>query len=113
MKLPKELTTVTAVSKTLALSMFIIFPVCAFFIGMHYQQTIDMTEMQQTNNIPYSITPLPAAPSTRDGTVSCQVTSDCPANYSCVQAGPLQVNPNTHRVMTNKTCWKDGDAIPL
>ena len=42
MKLPKSLTTVTPFSKTLALVMFIIFPLAGFYIGMQYQKALDV-----------------------------------------------------------------------
>jgi hypothetical protein len=41
MKLPKSFTTITPFSKTLALTMFIIFPVLGFFYGRYYQKTLD------------------------------------------------------------------------
>lgn len=40
MKLPKELTTVTPLSKILALLMFILMPIFGFFLWMQYQKTI-------------------------------------------------------------------------
>lgn len=43
--LPKWLTSVTPFSKALALSMFIIFPIVGFYLGMIYQQKIDITRM--------------------------------------------------------------------
>lgn len=49
MKLPKELTTVTRVSKIVALITFIVLVICAFLIGMQYQQLLDMTENQLIN----------------------------------------------------------------
>lgn len=44
MKIPKELTTVTRISKALALLMFIVLPICGFFLGMQYQSSIDTTQ---------------------------------------------------------------------
>lgn len=41
MKLPKYLTTVTTFSKTLALFLFIIFPILGFVLGMNYQKELD------------------------------------------------------------------------
>jgi hypothetical protein len=37
-KLPKSLTTVTPFSKMLALSLFILVPIGAFYLGIHYEQ---------------------------------------------------------------------------
>ncbi len=39
-KLPKSLTTVTRVSKTIALIMFIALPFIGFYVGMRYQQEL-------------------------------------------------------------------------
>jgi len=41
MKLPKELTTVTRLSKALALTLFIVLPILAFSFGMKYQKGMD------------------------------------------------------------------------
>lgn len=40
MKLPKQLTTVTPLSKFLALFMFVTIPIIGFFLGTQYQKTI-------------------------------------------------------------------------
>ncbi len=40
MKIPKELTTVTPLSKFLALALFIKLPILFFFLGMRYQSTL-------------------------------------------------------------------------
>ena len=37
-KLPKSLTTVTPFSKFLALSMLVVFPILAFFLGVYYER---------------------------------------------------------------------------
>ena len=42
MKLSKQLTTVTPVSKMPALALFIVLPIIAFYLGMHYQAAIDI-----------------------------------------------------------------------
>lgn len=46
MNLPKELTTVTRTSKTLAFIAFLTFPFIGFFLGMTYQQTLDFANQQ-------------------------------------------------------------------
>ncbi len=62
MTLPKELTTVTPVSKTLAVLLFIILPICAFFLGENYQQMIDMNSSQHSLFVPNRqiLTPTPS-----------------------------------------------------
>lgn len=42
MKLSKKYTTVTTLSKTLALIMFIVFPFIGFYLGMQYQKGLDV-----------------------------------------------------------------------
>ncbi len=44
MNLPKELTTVTRVSKAVALLMFILLPIVAFLFGMKYQKSLQTPE---------------------------------------------------------------------
>ncbi len=61
MKLPKELTTVTPISKALALLMFIVIPICAFFIGMNYKQMVDMSQKSTISVIEKTMsTPIPS-----------------------------------------------------
>ncbi len=61
-KLPKELTTVTPLSKILAAVLLISLPFIGFFLGIRYQEMIDLTERQQEENnlsIPRIPTPTP------------------------------------------------------
>lgn len=44
MSLPKSFTTVTRFSKTVALLVFILLPICAFFFGINYQRMLDGKE---------------------------------------------------------------------
>jgi hypothetical protein len=68
MTLPKNLTTITPLSKTLAIILFIVFPLVGFLIGMKYQQlnTLNPTTLSNITNIKSnpinktaSITPTP------------------------------------------------------
>lgn len=116
MRLPKELTTVTPISKALALLMFIVFPICGFFLGMNYQQTIDMDSKQvilEQNLIRPTPSPTPAPSQYPDGTIECKTNKDCPSGYHCTQSGPIIYNPETNRTSPGLTCWKNGDAAPL
>lgn len=47
MPLPKSLTTVTSFSKALAMVLFILFPILAFFLGMTYQESVMNLKIQQ------------------------------------------------------------------
>ncbi|MDO8610223.1 MAG: hypothetical protein Q7R95_06750 [bacterium] len=69
MNLPKELTTVTALSKKIALIMFVALPIIAFLFGMKYQQIISFSYKlpllsSPSKNIVSTIIPsLPLTPS--------------------------------------------------
>jgi len=103
--LPKWATTVTPFSKMLALSMLVVFPILGFYYGMYYQQQKDAVDWPVKQIIVYKPSNTCAPP--QDGTVICRTSADCPSNYSCTQAGPVQVGQNP------KTCWKNGHAVPL
>ncbi len=47
--LPKELTTVTPLSKTLAVIVFLTVPVIAFSLGMRYQEVLDQANMYDSS----------------------------------------------------------------
>jgi putative hemolysin len=49
MKLPKWATTVTTFSKTLALIIFITFPILGFWLGMEYQYLKNIKEEDKTS----------------------------------------------------------------
>ena len=57
MTLPKELTTVTPLSKTIALIMFILLPIIGFLFGMQYQSL--MIDQTTVINPPVIISPTP------------------------------------------------------
>lgn len=44
MKLPKELTTVTRVSKVVALTMFVLLPIIGFMFGMNYKSMLEQSK---------------------------------------------------------------------
>lgn len=50
MKLPKELNTVTPLSKSLAIVLFIVLPIVGFFLGMRYQDLMDFTNKDKDNS---------------------------------------------------------------
>jgi hypothetical protein len=62
-KLPKELTTVTPLSKFLAGALFVFLPIVAFIMGMNYQKqiTADLTyKMQEANSSASLVVPTQA-----------------------------------------------------
>jgi len=73
MKLPKELTTVTKLSKYLAMVVFIALPIVGFFLGMRYQETMDLAKHQQMEAnllIPRAPTPTPIPIPTVDPSIT-------------------------------------------
>ncbi len=114
-KLPAWATTVTPLSRTIALLMFILLPVAAFYYGMYYQQKLDAQKphavgtiiiVKPTPTVSLPITPTPI--NLQNGKISCQTNADCPPDYLCTQAGPIIFGAKQHR-----TCWKKGSPMPL
>jgi hypothetical protein len=103
-KLPDWATTVTPFSKMLALSILVVFPILGFYYGMYYQRQMDAVHEPIKEIVVYKNTCMQP----QDGQVTCQTNADCPANYSCTQAGPIRADGKSH-----KTCWKNGHAIPM
>ncbi|HSX09942.1 MAG TPA: hypothetical protein VLF93_07335 [Candidatus Saccharimonadales bacterium] len=116
MKLPKSFTTVTPLSKAIALSMFIIFPIFAFFLGMYYQQSID-TNIPPKVVVEYkmlrpNISPTPSTMVTVTRIQTCTSNNDCPDGYFCTRSGPIMYNPKT-KALPPMTCHKSGTVVPL
>lgn len=55
MKLPKILTSVTTFSKILAMIFFILFPFIGFYLGMRYQQLVDLLSLQTSEINSYPV----------------------------------------------------------
>lgn len=73
MNLPKELTTVTKLSKYLAMVVFIALPFVGFFLGVRYQEMMDLSKRQQEESnlaIPRAPTPTPIAIPTVDPSIT-------------------------------------------
>jgi hypothetical protein len=115
MKLPKSFTTITPLSKAIALSMFIIFPVLAFCFGMYCQQLLDLGYTPQLVIEYKYIKPNPAPLPTQSLTnaSSCQTNNDCPSGYYCAASGPLVYNFRTKKTSSVLTCHKKGTMVPL
>jgi len=115
MKLPKSLTTITPLSKTIALSMFVIFPILAFCFGMYCQQVLDLGYTPQLviqyKYIKPSQAPLPTQSLSNDS--SCYTNSDCPSGYFCAAMGPIVYNSKTKKSSPLLTCHKKGTMVPL
>ncbi len=73
MNLPKELTTVTPLSKYLAIVVFVLFPILGFFLGMKYQELMNLSkrqEMEENLTITRAPTPTPFAIPTVDPSIT-------------------------------------------
>ncbi len=104
-KLPTWATTVTPFSKFLALCILVIFPILGFYFGIYYQKQMD--DYKQDNEmIVYKTSNTCAQPP--DGQVACRTNKDCPSNYYCGQSGPMRADKQNH-----KSCFKNGDAMPM
>lgn len=75
MILPKELTTVTPLSKFLALILFIIFPLVGFVFGMQYQYTVDLYNRQLNDTYPATITRHPTPTPSQIGNLKIYTNS--------------------------------------
>ena len=73
MKLPKELTTVTRLSKSLAVIVFLAFPFIGFFLGLRFQEMLYLAkgqEMEENLSIPRVPTSTPIAIPTVDPSIT-------------------------------------------
>ena len=97
MALPKELTTVTTFSKTLALLLFITLPILAFVLGASYQKAID-----DSQSIVLTPTPTPTEE------VACTMDAKiCPDGASVGRVPPnceFEACPNEETPSTEYEC---------
>lgn len=80
MPLPKELTTITPLSKGLALSMFVFIPFIAFIVGVNYGEGIIMDQMNKASLSPGFAFPSPTKSSSNP--VWTPVPTSANPNYS-------------------------------
>lgn len=114
MTLPKELTTVTSLSKTLALILFILLPIIAFFLGRTYQKSISESKQLQ-NEIPsqgptFAVTPS-ITPQALNNDSFSMVSSDTvvmlnpslKTNLTIPKGGSYQVNADGYGIDVHLT----------
>lgn len=91
MTLPKELTTVTPLSKSIALILFILLPILGFFIGMKYQELLSLQDIQ--TNLTQSINKNISS----DQKTSClNNTKVCTSSQDCTCSSSVR---------GNDSCW--------
>lgn len=112
MRLSKTFTTVTPLSKSIALAMFVLLPILGFLFGMYYQHLIDVSTSPQIIVKYTSSHPNPLPSPALIGTTSCRTNSDCPSGYYCTRVGPIVYNPNAKET-SGLTCHKKGTFVPL
>ncbi len=101
-KLPKELTTVTPLSKTLAMVLFITLPAVSFVAGMYYQATSweifvpPYPIPAHLSVVSPSLSPQPSPkPAQMGSCTGLNDTTSCPDGYTCVAAcGPPVIRFN-------------------
>lgn len=83
MQLPKELTTVTSLSKAVALLLFITLPILAFVFGMNYQAALENNQVNSIQKI--DILPSPIVVPTIGEKMPCSDARGlkCPEGYVC------------------------------
>lgn len=80
MKLPKELTTITSLSKYFAMILFIALPFIGFLLGIKYQEMIDLIERQELYN---NLAPIARSPTpTPENTNELRTYTNTKYNYS-------------------------------
>lgn len=91
MNLPKELTTVTKTSKTLAYIVFLTLPFIGFFLGIKYQQTLDLANQQTTESVTVKQIPMPTSVEGKACGGFAGETGEfaCPAGYKCQYPKPM------------------------
>lgn len=75
MKLPKELTTITPLSKFLAIVFFITFPLIGFVFGMRYQEMLNLARPQEIESN-FSISRVPTSTPIAIPTVDPSITAN-------------------------------------
>lgn len=108
MPLPKSLTTVTALSKTLAAILFIILPFLGFFLGMQYQKGIaGQNNINTTINHTPSISP-PFTACTDDAKLCSDGSSVGREGPNCEFATCPGENPNGQNANIQTLCEQSG-----
>lgn len=82
MQLPKELTTVTPLSKAIALLFFITLPILAFVFGMNYQKAIENNQISPIQSI--KVFPSPVVQPSIGVKTECNSRGlKCPVGFVC------------------------------
>ncbi|MBI2443389.1 MAG: hypothetical protein HYV40_05815 [Candidatus Levybacteria bacterium] len=103
MKLPKELTTVTPISKLLALVIFFVSLFVAFILGMQYQQVIGMAEEQLLNMQSIAVTQQKPSisPDQNDRTIDDIIMYMVPSGWTKTDAGNAYTSLRSHDFSEN------------
>ncbi|MEK7517528.1 MAG: hypothetical protein AAB583_03180 [Patescibacteria group bacterium] len=112
MKLPKELTTITRLSKSLAVIVFLAFPFIGFFLGLRFQEMLYLAKGQEMEaNLSINRSPTPAI----DETASWKTFTNTKYQYSIKYPSDWEItSPFTEKtpeaVRFAKLIAKEGDA---
>lgn len=81
MQLPRELTTVTPLSKAIALLFFVTLPILAFVFGMNYQSMLENNQTSSIENV--EVLPSPIIQPRKETKMECSARTKCPEGYVC------------------------------
>jgi len=99
MTLPKSLTTVTSLSKTLALLLFIALPIIGFYLGIHYQKALNDEAL---------FMPTPTSPIQTNPSPTCRPRPAClDATPRCMMPETSDMCPKTSPTQTTVICTQD------
>src|SRR5579862_5921237 len=104
MSLPKYLTTVTPLSKYLTIVLFILLPLIGFFLGIRYNQLIQLNQ-EISKIIP---NPLPTPFVNKQINISCNTDDDCQLvdkNYTSDLPSCCLDTSSTNTIAVNKTWY--------
>ena len=100
MPLPKSLTTVTTLSKTLAMILFIALPFVGFSLGMRYQQMQDLYEQQLTQSQPLiAYKPTPTADQTENWKTYTNTNPSFQIQYPATGVEATNLNMNNPTIV--------------
>ena len=117
MTLPKWATTVTPLSRTIALALFILLPIVSFYFGMQYQKKV--VQINQNVSVPI-LTPIITAElqptPTSSPSEKCQTDSDCDQGMTCGGSGKCAywdqpVPTNIIKEGSRQSCTSDSECI--
>lgn len=106
MKLPNSMTTVTPLSKAIAMALFVALPFVGFYLGMKYQSSISTNPIETVKNAPFQQQEVtPQEPTNTPAQINgCKSSADCPAGASCQNGVCIGVDNIEKSCITDTDC---------